>query len=83
MSRDFRSLRDDFGYSGAREKFEHICTELIQSKFNNAHPVEVSQGDGGIDIFVGDFNNEIEIYQCKFFIDEIGNCQKKTNKRIV
>jgi hypothetical protein len=76
MSRDFRSLRDDKGLEGARKIFEGICTELFQAKFDKAHGVEVSQGDGGIDIFIGDFNSEIEIYQCKFFVSKIGDSQK-------
>lgn len=76
MERDFRYLRDKFGDAGARDIFEKICTELMQCKFGEAHSVRVSQGDGGIDVFAGDFSNSIDVYQCKYFIDGIGDAQK-------
>ena len=76
MERDFRYLRDKYTDEGARSVFEDICTQLFQAKFKNAYPVRVTQGDGGIDIFVGDFNGEIDVYQCKYFIDGINDSQK-------
>ena len=76
MERDFRYLRDKYTDGGAREIFEKICIQLMQSKFNNAYPVKVSQGDDGIDIFVGHFSNSIDVYQCKYFIDGVGDSQR-------
>lgn len=76
MERDFRYLRDKYTDAGAREVFEKICIKLMQCKSNNTYPVEVSQGDGGIDIFVGNFDDCIDVYQCKYFIDGIGNAQQ-------
>ncbi|WP_461811370.1 ABC-three component system protein [Faecalimonas sp.] len=77
MERDFRYLREKHGDAGARDIFEKICTRLLQSKFkNDAHNIRVTQGDGGIDILVGDFNAPIENYQCKYFIDGINSSQK-------
>lgn len=76
MERDFRYLRDKYGDAGARDIFENICIRLFQYKFKDAYPVKVSQGDGGIDIFVGDLTKKIDVYQCKYFIDEIGDAQK-------
>lgn len=77
MERDFRYLRDAHGDAGAREIFEKICTELMHGCFaNNAHNIRVSQGDGGIDILVGDLTKPIENYQCKYFIDSIDDPQK-------
>ncbi len=73
MERDFRYLRDKYGEAGAREVFEKICIQLFQLKFESTYPVKVSQGDDGIDIFVGDFDKEIDIYQCKYFIEGIDN----------
>lgn len=77
MERDFRYLRDKHGDAGARDVFEKICTQLFQSKFENAYRVEVHQGDDGIDIFVGDFEKEIDVYQCKYFIEGIGESQQQ------
>lgn len=81
MERDFSYLRDKYGEMGAREKFEKICTELLYAKYASAHSVKVSNGDGGIDIFVGDISKEIDVYQCKYFIDGIGDSQKAQIKK--
>lgn len=76
IERDFRYLRDTYGDAGARVKFEKICVELFQKLYRNAYPVREKQGDGGIDVFVGDFSDKIIVYQCKYFIDGIGESQK-------
>lgn len=78
MDRDFRYLRDTHGDAGAREIFERLCTELLQAQYGErAHGIRVTQGDGGIDILVGDFSIPIQNYQCKFFLEGIGDSQKK------
>lgn len=77
LERDFRYLRDQHGDAGAREIFEKICTQLLQARFeNDAHNIRASQGDEGIDVLVGDFENPIDNYQCKYFIDGLGGSQK-------
>ncbi|MDL2301013.1 tetratricopeptide repeat protein [Lachnospiraceae bacterium OttesenSCG-928-D06] len=78
MESDFRYLREHYGDAGAREAFEKICTQLFIAMFgNDAHNIKASQGDEGIDIFVGDFNYPGDVYQCKYFIDGVGDSQKK------
>lgn len=77
MERDFRYLRDKYTDAGAREIFENLCTNIFQSIYGtDAHSIKVSQGDGGIDVLVGDFSAPIDVYQCKYFIDGIGESQK-------
>lgn len=76
MERDFRYIRDKYGDAGAREKFEKICTELFQAKYKDCYPIRTNQGDGGIDIYVGNLKDEIRVFQCKYFIDGIGDSQK-------
>ena len=76
MERDFTYLRDKYTLAGAREVFERICVQLLQHKFEDAYPVEVFQGDGGIDIFIGDFDEMIDVYQCKYFLEGLGDAQK-------
>ena len=76
MERDFRYLRDKYGEAGARDIFEKICVELFQKKFENAYAVQASPGDDGIDVLVGDLDGEIIVYQCKYFIEGIGDAQK-------
>lgn len=76
MERDFRYLRDKYGEAGARDIFEKICLQLFQKKYENAYAVQASPGDDGIDVLVGDLNGDIIVYQCKYFIDGIGDAQK-------
>lgn len=78
MERDFRYLRDQHGDAGARDIFEKICSQLFSTIYGStAHNIKVSQGDEGIDIFVGDFSAPGDVYQCKYFIDGIGDSQKQ------
>lgn len=78
MERDFRYLRDKHTDEGAREIFEKICTQLLQAQYGKeSHRIRVSQGDGGIDILVGDFSKAIDVYQCKYFIDGVGESQQQ------
>lgn len=77
MERDFRYLRDQHTDAGAREIFEKICSQLLCTLHDDkAHQIRPSQGDGGIDILIGDFTSPIENYQCKYFIDGIDETQK-------
>ena len=77
MERDFRYFRDLHGDAGAREVFEKICTQLLSSIFyDQSHNIRTSQGDGGIDILVGDLVSPIINFQCKYFIDGLGDAQK-------
>lgn len=48
----------------------------ISEKFENAYAVQASPGDDGIDVLVGDLDGDIIVYQCKYFIDGIGDTQK-------
>ena len=78
MEYDFKYLVTKYELAGAREKFEKICIEVFQEEFGPlAKEVVVSQGDDGIDVLVGDLDDRPSIYQCKFFIDGIGDSQKQ------
>lgn len=75
---DFKSLKGD--YAGAREAFENACEELFRKVYPDKHVsiMKVRQGDGGIDIFIGDFGVEpIVVVQCKFFLEDFGDSQKQ------
>jgi len=79
------------GAAGARDAFEDLCYELIKSQFPDleVRHVEGKQGDGGIDVYVGDLTDPhgIEVFQAKFFDREVGESQKdqirKSFKRCV
>jgi len=74
---DFKSLKG--GIEGAISAFEKACETLIRKIHpgKNVQQVEVKLGDGGIDIYVGELGiGPITVYQCKFFLDELGSAQQ-------
>ncbi|MEO9513454.1 MAG: ABC-three component system protein [Flavobacteriaceae bacterium] len=77
MARDFNYLLKKHGKEGARQVFENSCAKVFKEEFENSYPVECNPGDEGIDVFVGDFSDKIDVYQCKCFFYEIGDSQKK------
>lgn len=77
LPKEFLSWQIEYG-SGSSEKFEEICTELVQAKYGtNVHRIAPRQGDLGIDIIIGTFPSPFAICQCKFFFSQnIGKAQK-------
>ncbi len=75
MARDFDYLLKKHGREGSRQVFEDCCAKALSSEFKDAYPIECNPGDEGIDVFVGDFTEEIDVYQCKCFFYEIGDSQ--------
>ncbi len=74
---DFKSLHGNI--AGAREAFEDACETLFKKKHEGQHvsQVKVKQGDGGIDIFIGEFGIEpITVIQCKFFLESFDKSQQ-------
>ena len=74
---DFKSLNSNI--AGAREAFEIACETLFRKIYPDQHvsAVAVKQGDGGIDIFVGELGIEpITVIQCKFFLETFEDSQK-------
>lgn len=81
MIRDFKYLLVKHGNEGSRQIFEDICSRAIMLEYEDAHNVECNPGDEGIDVFVGEYGGEMDVYQCKCFFDEIGASQvKQINK---
>lgn len=76
MARDFDYLLKKHGKEGSRSVFEDACAKAFSARYNNAYPIECNPGDEGIDIYIGDFNEPIEVYQCKCFFYEIGDVQR-------
>ena len=65
---------------GARAAFERACEMIIgwKRRPETVRGIRVQQGDGGIDVYVGDFGEApIDVYQCKYFIDGIDDSQKQ------
>ena len=80
MKRDWTDFKALYGnIEGARAGFEEACEALYQKKYKNEHvsQMHVKKGDGGIDIFIGEFGIEpITVVQCKFFLEAFGESQK-------
>lgn len=78
MERDFNWLWENLK-EGARDKFEEICYEVYSNKYpdDDVHRVRVTQGDGGIDVYIDQQSGDYTIVQCKYFLNEIGDSQKK------
>jgi uncharacterized protein YjbI with pentapeptide repeats len=85
MERDWQDYKALYGnVAGARSAFEKTCRRLFKAKFHprNVQTIRVKQGDGGIDVFVGDLGEEpISVFQCKFFIEDFSDSQKAQIKK--
>ena len=79
MNKDWIVLIKKYNVSGARDRFETICASLFKKIYpnRNVRHVKVRQGDGGIDVFIGDIGLEpIHVIQCKYFSNDFGASQK-------
>lgn len=81
MNRDWHDFKALYGnISGARSAFESACETLFREVYKGlpVSQVKVQQGDGGIDVFIGNLGvDPIIVIQCKFFLDTFGESQKK------
>ncbi len=68
-----------YGLAGARDKFDQLCGQLIRSEFPEARGIRVHQGDGGVDVYNGQFTNSagIHVFQAKFFPSGLKGAQKQ------
>lgn len=76
----FRSHEVRTGSSdGARADFEQMVTLLVGATTPSVRSVKANPGDWGIDTFVGelDQSGRATVWQSKFFIDGVGDSQKK------
>ena len=84
MGKDWRDFKvENGGIAGAREVFENACETLFKKKYPQKYvsQMEVSRGDGGIDIFIGKYSKEpIIVVQCKFFLEKFESGQKQQIK---
>lgn len=72
-----------YGVAGAREHFEHLCADLISAEFSGAKEVRCVPGDGGVDVYVGDWADPegISVFQVKYFLMGLGSSQKDQVRR--
>jgi predicted NACHT family NTPase len=62
---------------GARASFEEMLAQLIRLSQPGVRRVEANPGDWGIDVFVGQLDGLISVWQSKFFIDGVGEAQQE------
>lgn len=67
-----------YGVAGAREQFEQLCLQLIKTVVPSAKGVRADPGDGGVDIFVGNWDDPegIHVFQVKYFPNGVKESQK-------
>jgi hypothetical protein len=73
---DLRMLRDRWSEEGARSIFAALVTHCVRFVYPSAQAVRPDPGDEGLDTFVGEFDDELHVYQAKYFADGIGAAQK-------
>ncbi len=80
MQKDWRDFKALYGnIEGARAAFEIACESLFRQMHpnENVKTVAVKQGDGGIDVFIGEYGIEpITVIQCKFFLEQFEDSQQ-------
>ncbi len=72
-----------YGVAGARERFEQLCTDLISAECSDAKGVRCSPGDGGVDVYIGDWADPegISVFQVKYFPLGLDASQKDQVRR--
>lgn len=75
---DFKMLINQAGSEeGARVLFQRLIASLVRLKYKDAREIRPSPGDWGIDVLVGKLTGMSLIWQVKYFIDSVGDSQKK------
>ena len=68
-----------YGVAGARDQFEKLCAQLICSQYPTARSVRSEGGDGGVDVFVGEYADlaGITVFQIKYFPNGLKKSQRQ------
>jgi hypothetical protein len=72
----FQQLIGPGGKEGARETFERLIAQLVRLQFRSVRRVQANPGDWGLDVFVGEIDGVMSVWQAKFFIDGLGTAQQ-------
>lgn len=74
---DLRVMRDRWTEDGAREVFAQLVTMCVRSNYAGARAIRPNPGDDGVDTFVGEFGQDVKVWQAKYFCDGLGDSQQK------
>ena len=72
----FHQLIGAGGKDGARETFERLIAQLVRLRARSVKRVDANPGDWGLDVFVGEIDGVMSVWQAKYFIDGIGKPQQ-------
>ncbi len=72
----FNQLIGEGGKEGAREKFERLVAQLVILQIPTARRLGADPGDWGVDVFAGEIDDVISVWQAKFFIDGVEGSQQ-------
>ena len=78
---NFRQLEINTGSEeGARSQFQKLIAQIVKLKHNDAKEIRAAPGDWGIDVYIGTLTSgSCLVWQAKYFMNGIGDSQKKTN----
>ena len=76
----FHQLIGAGGKEGARETFERLIAQLVRLQDEAVKRVCANPGDWGIDVFAGDIDGAMSVWQAKFFIDGVAAPQRRQIK---
>lgn len=57
--------------------FAQLVTQCVRHAYGNACQIRPDPGDDGVDTFVGDFGEDLKVWQVKYFCDGIDAAQQK------
>lgn len=72
----FLQLTIEGGLEGGREKFERLIRQLTGLRYPSARRVAANPGDWGIDVFVGEIDGLLMVWQAKYFIEGVDKSQQ-------
>lgn len=57
--------------AGARADFEMMIAQLVDALHPGARRISPNPGDGGIDVFLGELDGQIIVWQAKYFLPQV------------
>lgn len=72
---DLRVMPTLWTAGGAREVFAEIVNQCVLAVYGNCHSIKPHPGDDGIDTFAGEFDDDLSVWQSKYFVNEIDQDQ--------
>lgn len=75
---DFRAHEVRAGEAGAIEDFQQMLALLVHATEGGARIVRPAQGDWGIDVFTGDLNGRVTVWQAKYRVSYFSPAARRT-----